>query len=36
MASDRRLAEELRLWDTTLLDGLDEEEDGPNAVRSGK
>jgi hypothetical protein len=29
MASDRRLAEELSLSDTTLLDGLDEEEDGP-------
>ena len=26
MASDRRLAEDLKLWDTTLDDGLDEED----------
>ncbi len=26
MASDRRLAEDLVLWDTTLLDGLNDEE----------
>jgi hypothetical protein len=26
MASDRRIAEDLKLWDTTLDDGLDEED----------
>jgi hypothetical protein len=26
MASDRRLADDLVLWDTTLLDGLDDED----------
>ena len=26
MASDRRLAEDLKLWDTTLDDGLEEED----------
>ena len=26
MADDTQLAEELRLWDTTLLDGLDDED----------
>ncbi len=27
MSSDRRLAEDLVLWDTTLLDGLSDEDD---------
>ena len=27
MASDRRLADDLVLWDTTLLDGLKDEDD---------
>ncbi len=26
MAGDRRLSEELLLWDTTLMDGLDDED----------
>lgn len=26
MANDKQLAEDLRLWDTTLLDGLDDED----------